>query len=320
MILDSALTMPRTCVAADWVVTLDTVDSTNTYAANLVREGRIFGGTGSLCPRAQGRIAVVCADEQTAGRGRLDHRWFSAPGESFIVSLAVDLPGAIVRDPSVNGWLQMIAGCETRRAVIDAVRELGGELHADIALKWPNDVFADGRKLGGLLAEMVPLAASDGNMGEWRAGDSASGVANGGWNEADPACAERVAIVIGIGLNLDVPEEHLPVETATSLQLTASGLPDADRVRDAVAAHLIEGLKPRFADFEADSHREAERVLAETTAVCWTLGKRCEAHFVDGSTLRGTAVSLNDDASLTIRDENGGMHVVHTADVGVLAK
>ena len=38
-ILDSALTMPRTCVAADQVIALDSVGSTNTYAAELVRKG-----------------------------------------------------------------------------------------------------------------------------------------------------------------------------------------------------------------------------------------------------------------------------------------
>ena len=42
-ILDSALTMPRTCVAADQVIALDSVGSTNTYAAELVRKGALFG-------------------------------------------------------------------------------------------------------------------------------------------------------------------------------------------------------------------------------------------------------------------------------------
>ncbi|HRL69781.1 MAG TPA: biotin--acetyl-CoA-carboxylase ligase, partial [Bifidobacterium adolescentis] len=46
--------------------------------------------------------------------------------------------------------------------------------------------------------------------------------------------------------------------------------------------------------------------------------KPCEAHFVDGTTLRGTALELNPDASLTIRDDNGNLHTVRTADVGVL--
>lgn len=111
-ILDSALTMPRTCVAADQVIALDSVGSTNTYAAELVRKGALFGSARrdglDVC---DGRdwtgheIVAICADEQTAGRGRLDHQWTSAVGESFIVSLVVSVPTAIVRDTSVNGWL-----------------------------------------------------------------------------------------------------------------------------------------------------------------------------------------------------------------------
>ena len=166
-ILDSALTMPRTCVAADQVIALDSVGSTNTYAAELVRKGALFGSARrDGLDGCDGRdwtgheIVAICADEQTAGRGRLDHQWTSAVGESFIVSLVVSVPTAIVRDTSVNGWLQMIAGCEARNAIIAAIRDCGGPLGKDIALKWPNDIFVDGKKLGGVLAEMVPLAAT----------------------------------------------------------------------------------------------------------------------------------------------------------------
>ena len=132
------------------------------------------------------------------------------------------------------------------------------------------------------------------------------------------AATERVGIVFGIGLNLAVPEDHLPTDKATSLQLVAHGLPDSMTLRDMIAAHLVDGLRSRLADFEADPHREATRAMEEMRPVCWTLDKPCEAHFVDGTTLRGTALELNPDASLTIRDDNGNLHTVHTADVGVL--
>lgn len=311
-ILDSALTMPRTCVAADQVIALDSVGSTNTYAAELVRKGALFGSArrdgldGCDGRDWTGReIVAICADEQTAGRGRLDHQWTSAVGESFIVSLVVSVPTAIVRDTSVNGWLQMIAGCEARNAIIAAIRDCGSPLGKDIVLKWPNDIFVDGKKLGGVLAEMVPLAATP--------------IADGATGTTDVAAAtERVGIVFGIGLNLTVPEDHLPTDKATSLQLVAHGLPDSMTLRDMIAAHLVDGLRSRLADFEADPQREATRAMEEMRPVCWTLGKPCEAHFVDGTTLRGAALELNPDASLTIRDDNGNLHTVHTADVGVL--
>jgi BirA family biotin operon repressor/biotin-[acetyl-CoA-carboxylase] ligase len=296
-ILDSAAIMPRACVAADQVLVLDTVGSTNTYAADLVRAGRLFGmdgmdGIAGNLVWSGREIVVVAANEQTAGRGRLDHTWASVPGESFIVSLVVSVPVAIVRDSSVNGWLQMIAGCEMREAIVGAVCDFGGTLDEDVLLKWPNDIFAGGKKLGGVLAEMVPI----------------------------PDCGDRVAIVIGVGLNLAVAQERLPIDKSTSLQLVARNLPDAMVLRDAIAVRWVQGLRSRLADFEEDPHREAVRAREAMTPICWTLGKQCEAHFVDGTTLQGRAVALNDDASLTIEDQEGVLHRVSTADVGVLSK
>ena len=238
---------------------------------------------------------AIAANDQTAGRGRLDHTWTSVPGGSFIVSLVVSMPVSIMRDLSVSGWLQMIAGCEMREAIVGAVRDCGGGFDGNIgniALKWPNDIFVDGRKLGGVLAEMVPIAG----------------------------CGDRVAIVIGVGLNLAIAQERLPIDMATSLQLIAHDLPDAAVMRDVIAARWVQGLRSRLADFEEDPHREAVRAREAMIPICWTLGKSCEAHFVDGTTLRGKAIALNEDASLTIEDQEGVLRRVSTADVGVLGK
>ncbi len=324
MMKDSALTMPRTCVAADMVVALDSVDSTNTYAAEQLREGRLFGAGKYVSADGFGmrdwtgrEIVAICTDEQTAGRGRLDHQWVSVKGESFIVSLVTSVPASIVRDTSVNGWLQMIAGLAVRDAVAGAVVDFDGTLDGEIELKWPNDIFVGGKKLGGVLAEMVPLAGTAMN-GPDRA-DMDDGSA-GSSDSEEGSSQERVGIIFGIGLNLDVPESRLPSAQATSMQLIATGLPDSDTLRDAIAARLVEGLRRRLTAFEENPHGEAENALKEMTAVCWTIGKPCEAHFVDGSSLHGTAMWINRDASIAIKDENGDMHVVHTADVGVLAK
>ena len=294
--------LPRTTAVADHVVAVDETDSTNALAVQMIGDGSL-----TLPDHQDGElaVAVVAADRQTAGRGRNGHKWVSQPGRCSTMSYAVRIPRAIATDESVNGWLQMIAGCEARNAIIAAIRDCGSPLGKDIVLKWPNDIFVDGKKLGGVLAEMVPLAATP--------------IADGATGTADVAAAtERVGIVFGIGLNLTVPEDHLPTDKATSLQLVAHGLPDSMTLRDMIAAHLVDGLRSRLADFEADPHREATRAMEEMRPVCWTLDKPCEAHFVDGTTLRGTALELNPDASLTIRDDNGNLHTVHTADVGVL--
>lgn len=85
-----------------------------------------------------------------------------------------------------------------------------------------------------------------------------------------------------------------------------------------IAAHIVRSLSSRLSGFVADPHAAAERLREETSCVCWTLGRRVEARFTDGSVLTGTATALNADASLSVRDDAGENHVVHTADVGVL--
>lgn len=282
--LDSRRVLPLTCAVADMVAALVSVGSTNTFAADLVRSGG-FPGDGDFRNDA---FAVVCADTQTAGRGRLDHTWASSAGESFIVSFVASVPVAIVRDPSVCGWLQMGAGL----AVLSAIRETCPHRRSEPQLKWPNDVFADGRKLGGILAEMVPIPGRD----------------------------DRVAIVFGVGLNLAVPVEHLPTEQAISLHMFADGLPDFAALRDMLASRIVRELRHRLRFLEEDSTSAARRCLDEMDGVCWTVGRDCEAHFADGSSLRGKAVRINPDASLTIEDRQGVLHRVTTADVGVLPR
>lgn len=90
-ILDSAVVMPRTCAVADQVLLLDTVGSTNTYAADLVHEGLLFGAHGvngassangvnaGKSARSGHEIVVIAANKQTAGRGRSTIRGRACP-------------------------------------------------------------------------------------------------------------------------------------------------------------------------------------------------------------------------------------------------
>lgn len=110
------------------VISLNSVDSTN---SELIR--RCSGG--SLVP-----WTVVIASEQSAGRGRLDRNWQSELGSGLWCSVLVDLSGC-----GVPAWLPLVAGL----AVFDACTRLG----ATVELKWPNDLIANGAKLGGILIE-----------------------------------------------------------------------------------------------------------------------------------------------------------------------
>lgn len=110
------------------------VGSTNDVAA-------VLAGAGA------GEGTVVCADEQTAGRGRRGRGWFSPPGAGLYVS-AVLTPGRSVDPVRATTLATVAAGV----ALAEAVRACTA-LAVDI--KWPNDLLVGRRKLSGILAEAV---------------------------------------------------------------------------------------------------------------------------------------------------------------------
>jgi BirA family biotin operon repressor/biotin-[acetyl-CoA-carboxylase] ligase len=87
--------------------------------------------------------AVLAAEEQNAGRGRLGRTWVSPPRAALTFSVLLR-PAAVPR--AVLGWLPLLAGV----AVAAAVRDVAA---VDAQLKWPNDVLAGQGKLAGILAE-----------------------------------------------------------------------------------------------------------------------------------------------------------------------
>ena len=106
-----------------------TIDSTNRYLLECAAAGEPEG-------------VVAVADEQTAGRGRLDRSWVAPPGAALLVSVLLR-----PRLPIERLHLVTLAAA---LAAIDAVKVLAG---VDARLKWPNDVVVDDRKLAGILAE-----------------------------------------------------------------------------------------------------------------------------------------------------------------------
>jgi len=95
---------------------------------------------------------VVVADQQTAGRGRRGHSWFSPPGSGLYVSVVLT-PATSRVDPARATMLTTISAGV---ALADGVAAATG-LHVD--LKWPNDLYVSRRKLAGVLAEGAPDGA-----------------------------------------------------------------------------------------------------------------------------------------------------------------
>ena len=89
---------------------------------------------------------VFTADEQTAGRGRLDHRWLSPPGKNLMMSAVFNVEGL---DSERISTFPLIVGLAVREAIMYFVPPNPPA----VLLKWPNDVLADGRKIAGILCE-----------------------------------------------------------------------------------------------------------------------------------------------------------------------
>ena len=126
--------MSASDIAARLGWTLETVESTGSTNADLV--GRVGHGL------------VLVAREQTAGRGRLDRHWISAPGDGLTFSVRLQVPSVV----SAWGWIPLMAGLATAQAV----RAAGAQ---GVGVKWPNDVVGPQGKLAGILSQRDGEAA-----------------------------------------------------------------------------------------------------------------------------------------------------------------
>ncbi|KOU39131.1 biotin--[acetyl-CoA-carboxylase] ligase [Streptomyces sp. WM6378] len=220
-----------------------------------------------------GEGAVLVAEEQTAGRGRLDRRW-SAPARSGLFCSVLLKPGASV--PVERwGWLPLLTGV----AVSTGLARAAG---VDTALKWPNDllVTVDGeeRKAGGILAE--------------RAG------------------AEGV--VVGIGLNVTLRADELPVPGAGSLALAGAVSTD----RDTLLRAVLRSLEQWYGTWRAACGDPAASGLQEAYAkACATLGRTVRAELPGGQSVKGEAVAVDGDGRLVLATEEGVQRPVAAGDI-----
>ncbi|URM89865.1 biotin--[acetyl-CoA-carboxylase] ligase [Streptomyces sp. MRC013] len=239
-----------------------------------------------LASRAAGlpEGAVLVAEEQTAGRGRLDRVW-SAPARSglfFSVLLKPDVPAGRL------SWLPLLTGV----AVATALARAAG---VDTALKWPNDL-------------LVTLPGHPGGPGAGTAAD-------GGERKAGGILAERAGdhgVVVGVGVNVTLRADELPVPTAGSLALAGAVCTDRDPLLRAVLRSLEEWYGRWTA---AGGDPAASGVEAAYAAGCATLGRRVRAELPGGRTLTGEAEAVDGHGRLVVAGPDGRREAVGAGDV-----
>lgn len=252
----------------------------------LVREGSLWSAvdvvprTGStntdlVALAAAGKAAegaVLVAEEQTAGRGRLDRQWTAPPRSGLFFSVLLkptEIPVARW------GWLPLLTGV----AVATGLSRAAG---VDTALKWPNDLLVtvggEERKAGGILAE--------------RAGDD--------------------GVVVGVGVNVTLREDELPVPQAGSLAL--AGAVNTDR--DPLLRAILRSLEDWYGRWRTAGGDPSASGLQETYAAgCATLGRRVRAELPGNRSVLGEAVAVDGDGRLVIATEEGVQEPVGAGDI-----
>lgn len=176
----------------------DEIDSTNDYLLNHCQTLE----KGSVC----------LAEKQTAGRGRRGRHWYSPQSQNLYCSLLWHYSCAEIENLSALSLVVSLVIAESLQA----------QKVADIQIKWPNDIYYQGKKMGGILIE----------------------------SKADN---QGVYLVIGIGLNLGITQVDESVVTQPWADLSAYHFD-----RNALACHLIESLQKNlhiyplvgFADYQ----------------------------------------------------------------------
>ncbi|MFF9023736.1 biotin--[acetyl-CoA-carboxylase] ligase [Streptomyces eurythermus] len=260
--------------------------NTTALRRGLVRDGGLYhdievvprtGSTNSdlVARAAAGGLeegAVLVAEEQTAARGRLDRRWSAPPRSGLFFSV-------LLRPREVPvarwGWLPLLTGV----AVATGLARAAG---VDTALKWPNDLLVtvggEERKAGGILAE--------------RAGDD--------------------GIVIGVGINVSLRADELPVPQAGSLALAGAAGTD----RDPLLRAVLRALEDWYGRWRAAGGDPSVCGLQETyTAGCATLGRTVRAELPGDRSVVGEAVALDGDGRLVIATGEGVQEPVGAGDI-----
>ncbi len=181
------------------VVYQEVVESTNDEARKEITSGKATSGN------------LYLAEFQTSGRGRGGNRWVCPEGEGLLFSLVVD--------PDVDPALWYRMSLAVGLAIVDVLRVFGLEA----MLKWPNDIYINDKKLGGILIEKV-----------------------------------NDLLIVGVGLNVNVREFPREVaERATSL----SGVLGEDVNREVLLSEIVSSIYQNGSMIGESFGRLIERVM-----------------------------------------------------------
>jgi BirA family transcriptional regulator, biotin operon repressor / biotin---[acetyl-CoA-carboxylase] ligase len=213
--------------------------------------------------------AILIAERQTAGRGRLDRAWESPPRAGITLSVLLR-----PRVPPVRlAWLPLLAG-------VALVESVGRVALVDAGLKWPNDL-------------LVRPGSEEGEYGKC-AGVLAEAVGSG--------------VVLGIGLNVTQTADELPPPTdpaafaPTSLALSGTVTTDRDPLVRAILRTLARWYGT-WLEHSGDPNKSGVRQAYQDS--CRTLGTEVAVSMPGGDQVRGLASDVDGDGRLVVQTPAG---------------
>lgn len=246
----------------------DQIASTNDRAIELAKDGAPEG-------------IVVLARQQNAGRGRHGRSWVSPRDSGIFLS--------IILRPKIDLASMPLLSFAGGVAAAQAINNVAG---LRIGLKWVNDLVHDGKKLGGILAEM-PGAQETAKY------------ANDGW-------VLPQAVVIGFGINLDIPINCIPDEIkdrVSSLDQISKAPVNANQL----IAELLNSFEEQYNNLR---YNAGEIVLNDWKSWSVTLGKRVKANS-GNDVLEGIASGITDSGALLLQTDDGIQHILHAGELSI---
>jgi BirA family transcriptional regulator, biotin operon repressor / biotin---[acetyl-CoA-carboxylase] ligase len=222
---------------------------------------RIIGSTNETARSlAAGGVpdgTLLVAEEQIGGRGRRGNDWFSPAGGGIWASLVLR-PGISARQLGSVGMLASLSIC------------LGIEQHTGLKpmIKWPNDLYLDGRKLGGVLCEA-----------DWRAG-------------------QLQYLVLGFGLNVNV--EEFPGRLAES-SISLSRVIGRTIHRTALLAEILLKLEEGYFQLLTDGFAS---FLPRVQVRDYLKSRQVLVEFENGEKLAGVASGIDEYGALLVQERD----------------
>lgn len=215
---------------------------------------------------------LLLSEEQTAGRGRLNRAFFSPQSSGLYMSLI--LPTVLPSsDPGLLTTAAAVAVCRA----IEKVTGLSPQI------KWVNDLFLDGRKICGILTEGV----------------------------MDFETQTIQSIVIGIGINVYVEEEKVPLELRDIVGgLYRNEQTTVHSLRNELAAEIVNQFYHLYPGEGTPTY------LDEYRERCFVLGKTV-SFTRNGSICVGTALTVDDRGGLVIRLGNGEVTTISYGEISI---